>query len=403
MKRRDFLQTSLSAIGALAFADKAHAAETPHTDGGGQHAQTPHVMPEPVGWADPSISLSPPPSLMGKKMGHVITPNVRPLGYRLAGKVKVYTLIVQPVEHMLLGDEPPAGSIWAKVHQAKGIVHHMHIPKNVKVWGFNGSMPGPTLEAYEGDRVRILVKNELPEPTTIHWHGIELPHAMDGVGGVTQSPIQPGESFTYEFTLYQHGTFMYHSSFNEKKQVGMGMGGFFIVHPRPAPEKIDKDFAIMLQEWKFLPGNPNPDITSTEPNWFTFNGKSAPSTDILTVQQGDRVRIRFANLSNHNSHPIHLHGITWKVVGTEGGPIPPSAQWPGNTVDVAPGSIRDVAFTAWNPGLWHFHCHKLHHTVNAHADSPMGVMPMGGMTSFLQVLPRKKPAPWRHPKQGGRE
>ncbi|HSW63744.1 MAG TPA: copper oxidase [Dissulfurispiraceae bacterium] len=401
MKRRDFLQNSFLAFGALAFADKASASAVSRQGHAAAHIQKTHAMPDPVGWADPVLQLSPPPPLMGRQMGRVITPNVRPLGYELAGRIKVYKLVVQPVEHFLLGDEPPAGSIWANVHQAKGIMHHEHLSKKARVWGFNGSMPGPTIESYEGDRVRIVVKNELPEPTTIHWHGIELPHAMDGVGGVTQPPIQPGETFVYEFTLYQHGTFMYHSSFNEKKQVGMGVGGFFIVHPKSGGEKIDRDFAIMLQEWKLLPGNQNPDITSTEPNWFTFNGKSAPSTDILTVNQWDRVRIRFANLSNHNSHPIHLHGVTWKVVGTEGGPVPPSAQWPGNTVDVPPGTIRDVAFTAWNPGLWHFHCHKLHHTVNAHADAPMGVMPMGGMTSFLHVVPPGKNALWRHPKQGG--
>lgn len=401
MKRRDFLQNSFLAFGALAFADKAGASDVSQQGHAAGHAQKTHAMSDPIGWADPVLQLSPPPPLMGRQMGRVITPNVPPLGYELAGRIKVYKLVVQPIEHFLLDDEPPAGSIWANVHQAKGIMHHEHLPKKARVWGFNGSMPGPTIEAHEGDRVRIVVKNELPEPTTIHWHGIELPHAMDGVGGVTQPPIQPGETFVYEFSLYQHGTFMYHSSFNEKKQVGMGVGGFFIVHPKTGGDKIDRDFAIMLQEWKFLPGNQNPDITSTEPNWFTFNGKSAPSTDILMVNQGDLVRIRFANLSNHNSHPIHLHGITWKVVGTEGGAVPPSAQWPGNTVDVPPGTIRDVAFTAWNPGLWHFHCHKLHHTVNAHADAPMGVMPMGGMTSFLHVVPSGKHEPWRHPKQGG--
>lgn len=145
----------------------------------------------------------------------------------------------------------------------------------------------------------------------------------------------------------------------------------------------------------------NPDVTSTDPNWFTFNGKSAPNTEILTVNQGERVRIRFANLSNQNAHPIHIHGYTWKVVGTEGGPIPESAQWPGNTVNVPPGTVRDVEFVAWNPGYWHLHCHKLHHTVNAHADMPMGVMPMGGMTTFLYVIPKNKGEKWRHPKEVG--
>jgi FtsP/CotA-like multicopper oxidase with cupredoxin domain len=329
-------------------------------------------------------------------MGTVHTPDVPPLGFERDGRVKVFTLIIQPVERLILDGEPPEGSIWDRVHKAKGIMHGMHIPKKVRVWGVNGVVPGPTIEAVEGDRVRFVVRNELPEPTSVHWHGIELPNDQDGVGGVTQRPIQPDETFFYEFTLYQHGTFMYHSSFNEKKQVGMGFGGMFVVHPKKRRFAIDRDFAILIQEWKFLPGNENPEITSTDPNWFTFNAKSAPSTEILTVNQGDRVRIRFGNLSNQNSHPIHMHGHTWKVVGTEGGPIPEAAQWPGNTVDVAPGTVRDVEFVAWNPGLWHFHCHKLHHTVNAHADMPMGVMPMGGMTTFLQVIPKDPKATWRH-------
>ncbi len=423
MKRRDFLKKTALTLGAIAVAGKEALAQDIHKE---------HKMPgmvheppakdmkhgmkmhEPIGWADPKIKVSPPPPLMGKQMGRVITPNVLPLGYERDGKVKVFTLIVQPVEYYMLDGEPPEDSLWDKVHKAKGLMAGMMLPKKVKAWGFNGSVPGPTIEAYEGDRVRIIVKNELPEPTSIHWHGFEVPNDQDGSGGITQPPIQPGETFIYEFTLYQTGTLMYHAGFNEKKQVGMGLGGLFVIHPKKSKYKIAKDFAMLIQEWHILPGNENPDVTSTDPNWFTFNGKAAPTTEILTVNEGDRVRIRFGNLSNQNAHPIHLHGYAWKVVGTEGGPIPESAQWPGNTIDVAPGTVRDVEFIAWNPGLWAFHCHKLHHIVNAHADMPMGVMPMGGMTTILNVIPKegeftflgfppiKKIKGWKHPGQGGR-
>ncbi len=397
MDRRDFLKKSAIALSSVVIAKNTSAQNIQQ-----KHALMPDkdmhmMMHAPAGWADPHIKISPPPSLMGRQMGRVHSPNILPLGYEMDGNVKVFTLIAQPVEWYLLDGEPQEGSIWDKVHKAKGIMPGMHLPTKIKGWGFNGSIPGPTIEAYEGDRIRIIVKNELPEPTSIHWHGLEVPHEMDGVGGVTQRPIFPGETFVYEFTLYQHGTFMYHSGYNEKKQVGMGMGGMFVIHPQKYPYRIDSDFSILLQEWHLLPGNENPDVVSTDPNWFTFNGKAAPSTEILTVSQGDRVRIRFGNLSNLHSHPIHIHGYTWKVVGTEGGPIPEGAQLPGNTVDVAPGTVRDVEFVAWNPGLWHLHCHKLHHTVNAHADMPMGVMPMGGMTTFLNVIPRDKR--WKHPKQ----
>ncbi len=423
MKRRDFLKKTALTVGAIAVGVKEVMAQDIHKE----HkmpgmAHEPHAkdmkhemkMHEPIGWANPKTKVSSPPPLMGKQMGRVITPNVLPLGYERDGKVKVFTLIVQPVEYYMLDGEPPEDSLWGKVHKAKGLMPGMMLPKKVKAWGFNGSVPGPTIEAYEGDRVRIIVKNELPEPTAIHWHGFEVPNDQDGSGGITQPPIQPGETFIYEFTLYQTGTLMYHAGFNEKKQVGMGLGGLFVIHPKKSKYKIDKDFAMLIQEWHILPGNENPDVTSTDPNWFTFNGKAAPSTEILTVNEGDRVRIRFGNLSNQNAHPIHLHGYTWKVVGTEGGPIPESAQWPGNTVNVASGTVRDVEFIAWNPGLWAFHCHKLHHIVNAHADMPMGVMPMGGMTTILNVIPKegeftflgfppiKKIKGWKHPGQGGR-
>lgn len=399
MNRRDFLKKSAFVLGALAATKEglAHDVHKEHEMPSMPHDMNMHM---PLGWADPNIKLSTPPPLMDKQMGRIITPNVPPLGYEIDKKVKVFTLIAQPVEHYILDGEPPHGSIWDKVNKAKGMMPGMYLPKKIKGWGFNGSLPGPTIEAYEGDRVRIIVKNELPEPTSIHWHGLEVPNEMDGAGGLTQKPIMPKEIFVYEFTLYQNGTFMYHSGFNEKKQVGMGLGGIFVIHPRKNKSKIDKDFAILLQEWHLLPGNENPDITSTDPNWFTFNAKSAPSTEILTVNQGDRVKIRFANLSNQNAHPIHIHGFTWKVVGTEGGPIPKSAQCPGNTVNVPSGTVRDVEFTAWNPGYWHLHCHKLHHTVNAHADMPMGVMPMGGMTTFLHVIPKEKEGKWRHPREG---
>jgi FtsP/CotA-like multicopper oxidase with cupredoxin domain len=321
------------------------------------------------------------------------------------GNVKVFTLIVQPVEKYIHDGIPPEDSLWYKFHEKKGMPPSMFptmfLSKKIKGWGFNGSIPGPTVEVFQGDRVRLIVKNELPEPTSIHWHGIELPNEMDGVGGLTQPPIMPGETFMYEFTLYQNGTFFYHSAFNEMKQVGMGLGGAFVIHPKKEKYKVDKDFVIVMNEWKLLPGNENPDVTSTNPDWFTFNGKAAPSTEILEVNQGERIKIRFINFSNQNDHPIHIHGHTWWVVGTEAGLIPKSAQWPGNTVDVPAGSSRDVELVAWNPGYWQLHCHKLHHIMNAEVDMPMGVMPMGGLTTILNVIPKGKGAKWSHPKEGG--
>ena len=394
--RRRFL--ALSALAPLFAAAPALAKSEPH-DGHGNHVSPAghggHSSPI-FPWRNPAIALTPPPRLTGKGEGVVMTPHVPNLGYERDGAVKVFRLTAQPVERLLLDGPPPPGSLWDRWHKAKGAMHGMDIPKKVKLWGFNGSMPGPAIEVVQGDTVRVIVKNELPEPTSIHWHGLEVPNDQDGVGGLTQPPIQPGASYTYEFTVHQVGTFMYHSSFNEKKQVGMGLGGFFIIHPADGSRRVDRDYAILLQEWFFLPGNEYVDVTSTDPNWFTMNGKSAPSTAVLTAAVGQTVRLRLANLSNMHAHPIHLHGVTWRVTGTEGGPIPESAQWPGNTVNVSPGAIRDVEFTFTQPGYWHMHCHKLHHVVNAHASVPMGVMPMGGMTMLFEVAPAEAGQPPDH-------
>ena len=388
--RRRFL--SLAALAPMLAAAPALATSDPHAG---------HAMPAgPAGsgghgghggmifpWRDPAIAITPPPPLTGKGEGEVMTPHIPSLGYERDGDVKVFRLTAQPVTRLLLDGPPRPGSLWDRWHKAKGAMHGMDIPKPAKLWGFNGSMPGPAIEVIQGDRVRIIVKNELPEATSIHWHGLEIPNDQDGVGGLTQPPIRPGQSYVYEFTVNQIGTFMYHSSFNEKKQVGMGLGGFFIIHPADGTRRVDRDYGLLLQEWFFYPGNEHVDVTSTDPNWFTINGKAAPSTDVLTARVGQTVRLRIANLSNMHAHPIHLHGVTWRVTGTEGGPIPASAQWPGNTVNVAPGTVRDVEFTFHYPGYWHLHCHKLHHTVNAHAAVPMGVMPMGGMTMLFEVAP----------------
>ncbi len=356
-----------------------------HGDGATFHGPMP-AYPL-VAWADPEIPLSPPHHLMGRQMGRVHTLNVPPLGYEMDGNTKVFNLIAQPVKRFLTEGRMPDESFIKEKYRFTGGMHHMHQPKKVKLWGYNGSMPGPTIEATQGDRVRVILKNELPEPTSIHWHGLEVPNEMDGAAGVTQPPVPPGGTFVYEFALHQVGTYMYHTGFNMMKQDGMGLGGFVVIHPKKTRLRIDKDFAIMLQAFALLPGNDRPNLVTMDFNWFTFNGKVAPDIEFITVHEGERVRIRFGNLTM-SSHPIHIHGHTWNVVGTEGGPIPESAQWPGNTVNVPPGTTRDVEFVASNPGVWRLHCHKLHHIINAHADIPMGIMPHGGMFTFVRVIPK---------------
>ena len=240
-------------------------------------------------------------------------------------------------------------------------------------WGYNGSMPGPMIEAVEEDRVRIVVHNKLPEATTVHWHGLELPVAMDGVPGITQEPIPAGGKFVYEFDLHQHGTFFYHS--HGAMQEVMGMTGLFVIHPREAFEPtVDHDFGLIMQEFAILPQSTIPNSVSEEFNFFTINGRSGPYVTPLVVRLGSRVRIRFMNLSAMDNHPMHLHGHTFWVTGTEGGRIPESAWIPTNNVLVSVGQSRDVEFIANNLGDWMVHCHILHHMMN-HMVSMVGPMP----------------------------
>jgi FtsP/CotA-like multicopper oxidase with cupredoxin domain len=270
----------------------------------------------------------------------VVTPNGASLPWRMDGNVKVFHLVAEPVKREF----------------APGMI--------VDAWGYNGLSPGPTIEVFEGDRVRMLVTNKLPERTSVHWHGALLPNGMDGVSGLNQPHIEPGETYQYEFTLRQHGTLMYHPHSDEMVQMALGMMGFLVVHPR-APENVDRDFCIMLHEWFIAPGTSRPDpAVMTDFNLFTFNSRIWPGTDPLVVKTGDRVRVRFGNLSM-DSHPIHLHGHRFEGSGTEAGRIPPGARWPMTTIDVPPGTTRDIDLVADNPGDWAFHCHKSHHTMNA--------------------------------------
>jgi hypothetical protein len=190
-----------------------------------------------------------------------------------------------------------------------------------------------------------------------------VPNGMDGVAGVTQPAIPAGETFVYEFTLRYHGTFMYHPHFDEMTQMAMGMAGMFIVHPKtPHAPRVAKDFVLMTHEWRIGVGTHRPDpMTMNDFNVFTFNSKVFPATQPLLVGVGERVRIRFGNLSAMDHHPIHFHGLAFKVTATDGGDVPESAQFPETTVLVPVGSTRVVEFVATEPGDWAMHCHMTHH------------------------------------------
>jgi hypothetical protein len=257
--------------------------------------------------------------------------------------------------------------------------------KTLLLWGFNGSAPGPTIQVNQGDRVRIILENHLPEPTSMHWHGFEIPNDVDGGPGVSQAPVKPGERFVYEFTLHQAGTYFYHS--HMAMQEMMGMLGAFIMHPRqPYRPAVDKDFVLLLQEYAVLPSNVVPNSMNMEFNWLTMNGKVGPAITPLIVRLGDRVRVRLINLGMDH-HPIHLHGYTFHVTGTEAGRIPETAWYPGNTVLVGVAQARDIEFVASNPGDWMLHCHLPHHMMNQ-MSSNVGAMTRsrpGGMPAGVSM------------------
>jgi len=309
----------------------------------------------------------------------VKTPNVKTADYVVQNGVKVFNLIAEPV----------------KQEVSKGLF--------VNAWGYNGGTPGPAIVVTQGDRVKVNVTNNLPEATSVHWHGLIVPNDMDGVTGVEPgTEIKPGQSYTYEFTVKQAGTFMYHSHVQPSKQEMMGLDGLFIALPNAETAskqaKVDRDYAILLQEWQlqdagmtmsgmggmemssYREGQVPPgtyDVNPTGMNWntFTFNGKQFPATEVMEIKKGERVRVRLGNLSMQN-HPIHLHGHDFTVVAKDGSRLPVTQQYPANTIDIAPGETYDIEFTADNPGSWVIHCHLPHHTAGMNGSE-------GGMLSVF--------------------
>jgi FtsP/CotA-like multicopper oxidase with cupredoxin domain len=286
----------------------------------------------------------------------------QPLEPRMEGGVKLYDLTASVIRWNILRDE------------------------QVMAYAINRQVPGPRIRVTEGDRVRFNVTNELPESTTLHWHGLVLPNAMDGPAEITQEPIEPGGRFTYEFDVHQAGTFFYHSHDNPDRQQGLGLYGALIIDPKEAfveTADYDKEAVIQLQEWTKKEGYTFPAMLmeGAMPNFFTINGKAYPDTEPIEMRVGEKILIRFIGSHNNFVHPMHIHGGPFTIVETDGVRVRKTAQIEKDTVNVGPGERYDVVWEARRPGKWLLHCHIPHHTTNENVEEEGG----GGLTTVIEV------------------
>ncbi len=277
---------------------------------------------------------------------------------------------------------------------AKEAKHQLNDEVSVDALTFNGSVPGSQIRVKEGEKVKINLKNELSDPVTIHWHGIRVPNEMDGIPGVTQNAVQPGDTFTYEFTPEDPGTYMYHTHQNAVEKMDKGLYGSFIVEPKN--KKYDRDYTLMLDEWMSSPEEEESDMEGMDHNSmgsnddinteseavdqsmdgmehgsmdmndmghdmsaydiFTMNGKSGDSIEPLMVKEGEKVRIRLINVG-YMSHKIHLHGHDFKIAAIDGQELNEPQALEDQVVSIAPGERYDIEFTADTPGEWFIECH----------------------------------------------
>ncbi len=264
----------------------------------------------------------------------------QPLEFEMDGDVKVFNLTCDVVE-------------W---EYSPG--------KTVEAWGYNGVLPGPEIRVTEGDKIRVHVTNNMPQSTAVHWHGLIVPNDQDGVPYLTQPPIKPGETYTYEFPIREGntGSHMYHSHHNAAEQVGKGLLGAFIVEPKDRADwpAFDKEYTMILNDG-YIGG-------------FTINGKGFPATQPLTAKKGEKILVRYMN-EGQMIHPMHLHGMPQQVVARDGWML--EHPYMADTISVDPGQRVDVLVECTEPGIWAFHCHVLTHAESAHG--------MFGMVTVLIV------------------
>ncbi|MBX3100714.1 MAG: multicopper oxidase domain-containing protein [Salinibacterium sp.] len=257
--------------------------------------------------------------------------------------------------------------------------------QTVDAYAYNGQIPGPRLEFTQGDRVRVEVTNELDETTTVHWHGLDVPNDMDGPAGITQDPIKPGETYIYEYTVKQWGTYFYHSHDHADRQQTLGLYGAIVITPADPSQEVvaDHDYTIQLGQWLEREGLTYPAMPMEGglANYFTINGKSYPATETINMKVGETVKVRFIGTDSVDIHPMHIHGGPFTVVAVDGNSLDVDQRYKADTVNVGPGQRYDVIWTALEPGQWLIHCHINHHTTNNNVEMDGA----GGLTMIITV------------------
>ncbi|MDQ6780428.1 MAG: multicopper oxidase domain-containing protein, partial [Candidatus Eremiobacteraeota bacterium] len=239
----------------------------------------------------------------------------------------------------------------------------------VKAWTYNGTVPGPTIHVRQGDRVRVVLINKLPEATTIHWHGLPVGPDMDGVPGFSQNAVAPDRAFVYSFVASEPGTYIYHTHFDDLNQIDRGLYGAVVVDDAKPTQRFDREYLMLLSSWR---------VRSDAENFFSINGKSYPLTRPFVVHRGDRVRVREINISGSEFHTMHLHGHRFETIAIDGQAVAAANRQRMVTLTIGPGETRDIAFTAdAQPGTWMFHCHVADHMMN-------GAMGPGGLVTAVQ-------------------
>jgi manganese oxidase len=260
---------------------------------------------------------------------------------------KTAGLGAQPLAPSLLADGTKQFDLTAEI-----VKWEVSPGKLVDAWTYNGVVPGPTIHISVGDKVKVVLHNHLPESTVIHFHGIIVPFADDGVPYITQNPVEPGQDFTYSFVAKGPAVGMYHSHFDAANQVADGMAGAFLIGDEPLPAQVALPQSQIQQQIFML------DDSGTI--GLSINGKSFPATTPIVAKSGEWIEVQYFNEGNM-LHPIHLHELPQLVIAKDGYPTPPQLM---DTVTVAPGERYTVLVHATEIGVWAWHCHILTHAEN---------------------------------------